>query len=189
MSFITFLIESILITFPTPILNHVFCSNWLIFIRFCLHYHAILSHGVKFASKKHEKIDETEQKTWFKIGVGKVIKIFSIRNVMNDIPWSLKVLSNDTRGDIPSKTHDFSCFFILSDHCRDFYRKCAHYDITSRSRASILRVGVRSRDKLDSRILRLSQLRAALSLSTSRELTNALSQILPFSTMWKKTEN
>ena len=111
MSFITFLIENILVTFPTPILNHVFWSFSLIFTRFCLHYHAILSHNGKFASKKHEKINEIEQKTRFKIGVGKVMKIFSIGNARNHIPWSLKVLSRDARGDIPLKNHDFFIFF------------------------------------------------------------------------------
>jgi hypothetical protein len=139
MLFLTFLMENIFITFPTPILNHVFCSISSIFTGFCLHYHAILSHNGKFASKKHEKINEIEQKTRFKIGVGKVMKIFSIGNARNDIPWSLKVLSRDARGDIPLKNHDFFIFFILSVLCRDFYRKSTYCDITLRRHAFLLR--------------------------------------------------
>ena len=43
-----------------------------------------------------------------------MMKIFSIRNVRNDIPWSLKVLSSDVRGDIllekPLFFHVFSSY-------------------------------------------------------------------------------
>ena len=39
-----------------------------------------------------EFFDEIMQKICFKIGVGKSMKIFFIRNVPNIIPWPLKVL-------------------------------------------------------------------------------------------------
>jgi hypothetical protein len=67
------------------------------------------------------------------------MKIFSIRNVRNDIPCPLKVLSRDARGDIPLKNHDFSYVFILSVFCRDFYSKSTHCDITLRRHAFLLR--------------------------------------------------
>ena len=37
--------------------------------------------------------DEIEQKIWFKLGVGKLMKIFFMRNVPNNISWSLGVFA------------------------------------------------------------------------------------------------
>ena len=39
-----------------------------------------------------EFFDEIMQKIWFKIGVGKSMKMFFIRNVPNNIPCPLEVL-------------------------------------------------------------------------------------------------
>ena len=89
MLFGTFLMKNIFINFPTLILNHVFCSisskNPMISIG-CVCTTLLYSHTtIKFASKKHEIFNEIEQKTWFKIGVGKLMKIFYIRNAPNNI--------------------------------------------------------------------------------------------------------
>ena len=58
--------------------------------------------------------DEIEQKIWFKIGVGKLMKIFFMRNVPNNISWSLGVLAVTSEMISPRKPwkkfHDFSCF-------------------------------------------------------------------------------
>ena len=66
MLFGTFLMKNIFINFPTPILNHVFCSisskNPMIFIG-CVCTTLLYSHTtIKFASKKHENFNEIEQK-------------------------------------------------------------------------------------------------------------------------------
>ena len=41
--------------------------------------------------------DEIEQKIWFKLGVGKLMKIFFMRNVPNNISWSLGVFAGRLR--------------------------------------------------------------------------------------------
>ena len=64
---------------------------------------------------KHMKIveffDEIMQKIWFKIGVGKSMKIFFIRNVPNNIPWSLKVFPMMPVTIFPRKTMKNASFF------------------------------------------------------------------------------
>ena len=56
--------------------------------------------------------DEIMQKIWFKIGVGKLMKIFFMRNVPNNILWPLKVSPVMPETIFPRKTikfHAFSC--------------------------------------------------------------------------------
>ena len=59
--------------------------------------------------------DEIEQKIWFRLGVGKLMKIFFMRNVPNNISWSLGVFAVTSETIFPRKTmifHAFSCFLI-----------------------------------------------------------------------------
>ena len=55
------------------------------FHRFCLHCHAVFAHNHQVRFKKTWIFNEIEQKTWFKIGVGKLMKIFFMRNIPNNI--------------------------------------------------------------------------------------------------------
>ena len=57
--------------------------------------------------------DEIRQKLLFKIGVGNLIKIFSIRNAPNNIPWSLKVSLLMPDAIFPPKTMIFSWFLCF----------------------------------------------------------------------------
>ena len=70
-----------------------------------------------------EFFDEIMQKLWFKIGVGKLMKIFFIRNVPNNIPWSLKVFPVMPVTIFPRKTMKNSCFFLPVCHCGTLYSK------------------------------------------------------------------
>ena len=89
----------------------------------CLHYHVVFTHNPPVYFKKHEIFNEIERNAWFKIGVGKLMKIFFMRNVPNNIPWLLKVFPVLPVTIFPRKTMNFSCLFMFSDHCRDFYSK------------------------------------------------------------------
>ena len=64
-----------------------------------------------------------QQKICFKIGVGKSMKIFFIRNVPNNIPWSLKVFPVMPVTIFPRKTMKNSCFFLPVCHCGTLYSK------------------------------------------------------------------
>ena len=99
-----------------------FIKKYNDFHRFCMHYHAVFAHNHQVCFKKHANFNEIEQKTWFKIGVGKVMKIIFIRNVPNNIPWSLKVSPVTLETIFPRKAMIFSRFFMFCDYCRDFYR-------------------------------------------------------------------
>ena len=57
--------------------------------------------------------DEIMSKTWFKMRVGKLMKIFFMRNVPNNIPWSLKVFPVMFQTVFPPKTIKISCFSCL----------------------------------------------------------------------------
>ena len=83
--------------------------------------------------------DEIMQKIWFKIGVGKLMKIFFMRNVPNNIPWSLNVSPVTSETIFPRKPLNFSCFFMFADYCRDFYSKCMHCGIALQKRAFLVR--------------------------------------------------
>ena len=114
----TFLMKNIFINFPTPILNHIFCSisskNAMFFIGFVCTTMLYSHITIKFASKNHEIFNEIEQKTWFKIGVGKLMNIFFMSNVSNNIPWSQnqsECVSGDVWDDISSKNHEIFMFF------------------------------------------------------------------------------
>ena len=54
------------------------------------------------------------QKLWFKIEVGKLMKIFFIRNVLNNIPWSLKVFPVMPVTIFPRKTMKIHAFSYQS---------------------------------------------------------------------------
>ncbi len=62
-------------------------------------------------------------KTWLKIGVGNLMKIFFIRNVPNNIPWSLKMLPVMPATIFPRKTIKNSRFFMYADYCRASHSK------------------------------------------------------------------
>ena len=119
MLFGTFLMKNIFIKIPTPILDHIFCKisskNAMIFIGFVCTTILYSCISIKFGSKKHEIFNQIEQKTWLKIGVGNLMKIFFIRNVPNNISWSLKEFSVMSVAIFPWKTikkHVFSCLLI-----------------------------------------------------------------------------
>ena len=54
------------------------------------------------------------------------MKIFFIRNVPNNIPWSLKMFPVMYVTIFPRKTMKNSCFFMYVDYCRASYSKCMH---------------------------------------------------------------
>ena len=83
--------------------------------------------------------DEIEQKIWFKIGVGKSMKIFFIRNVPNNIPWSLEVFPVMPVTIFPRKPVKNPCFFMFADYCRDSNSKCMHYSIALQKRVCFMR--------------------------------------------------
>ena len=60
--------------------------------------------------ENHWFFDEIEQKSWSKIGVGKLIKIFFMRNAPNNILWSVKVSPMMPETIFPRKTMIFSWF-------------------------------------------------------------------------------
>ena len=88
--FVTFLMKNIFIKFPTPILNHHFfmisSKNAMFSIGFIDTFMMYPHTTIKFATKKHENFNQMYQKICFKIGVGNLMKIFFIRNVVNNIP-------------------------------------------------------------------------------------------------------
>ena len=85
------------------------------FHRFCLYYHAVAVHNHQVCFKKHEIFNEIEQKTWFKIGVGKLMKIFFMWNVPNNIPWPLKVSPVISETIFPRKPIKNACGFMFRD--------------------------------------------------------------------------
>ena len=109
------------------------------FHRLCLHYHAVFVHNHQVWLKKHENFNEIEQNTWFKIGVGKSMKIFFMTNAPNNIPWPPKVSPVMFETIFPRKTMNFSCFFMFSDYCRVSYSKCMHCGIALQKRAFLVR--------------------------------------------------
>ena len=96
---------------------------FICFISTILMYSHISHITIKFASKKHEIFNEIMQKLWFKIGVRKSMKIFFIRNVPNNIPWSLKVFSGMPVTIFPRKPMKKSFFFLPVCHCGTLYSK------------------------------------------------------------------
>ena len=120
--------KNIFIKFPTPILNYIFykisSKNAMIFIGFVCTTILYSCISIKFGSKKHENFNVFEQKTWLKIGVGNLMKIFFIRNVPNNSPWSLKMSPVMHATIFPRKTMKNSRFFMYADYCRASYSKC-----------------------------------------------------------------
>ena len=90
MLFETFLMKNIFIDFPTPILKHIFCHIQLKISCFLEANLIVICEHIMIVQiipmKIIEIFDEIMQKLWFKIGVGKSMKIFFIRNVPNIIP-------------------------------------------------------------------------------------------------------
>ena len=129
MFFGTFLIKYIFINFPTPILNHIFCSISLKFSCFLQQTWRLCTTTADKTYENHWIFYEVMQKIWFKIGVGKSMKIFFIRNVPSNIPWSLKVFPVMPVTLVPRKNIKISCFFMFADYYRDSNSKCMHYSI------------------------------------------------------------
>ena len=127
MLFGTFLMKNIFIDFPTPILKHIFCYIQLKNSCFLEVNLIVLCEYIMIVQLKPMKIieifDEILQKWCFKIGVGKSMKIFFIRNVPNNIPWSLKVFLVMPVTIFPRKTMKNSCFFLPVWHCGTLYSK------------------------------------------------------------------
>ena len=112
MLFGTFLTKNIFIDFPTHILKHIFCYIQLKNSCFLEANLIVIREYIMIAQIKPMKIieffDKIMQKICFKIGVGKSMKIFFIRNVPNNIPWSLKVFSAMPVTIFPRKTMNIS---------------------------------------------------------------------------------
>ena len=87
-----------------------------------------------------ECFDEIMQKIWFKIGVGKLMKIFFIRNVPNNIPWSLKIFPVMSVMIFPRKTikkiHVFPCLAITVGSP---IVNAPHYSIALQKRVFLMR--------------------------------------------------
>ena len=118
----TFLMKNISTKISARILNHVFCS---ISVKMSCFFEAnlIVMYGYDVVVKtKPMKIigffDEIMSKTWFKMRVGKLMKIFFIRNVPNNIPLPLKMFPVMPLAPLPRKSMIFSCVFMFSDYCR-----------------------------------------------------------------------
>ena len=113
----TFLMKNIFIKFPTHILNYIFASfhqkNTMLFIGFVCTTILYSCISIKFGSKKHENFNVFEQKTWLKIGVGNLMKIFFIRNAPNNSSWSLKMSPVMHATIFPRKTMKNSRFFMF----------------------------------------------------------------------------
>ena len=86
----------------------------------------------------HWIFDEIMQKVCFKIGVGKSMKIFFIRNAPNNIAWPQKVLSVMPVTMFPRKTMKNSRLFMFVDYCRESYCKYIHYKNLGVERAPTL---------------------------------------------------
>ena len=117
----------------------------MVFARFRWKFHAFCSKLDGYVRLQQTKLmktigffDEIMQKIWFKIGVGKSTKIFFIRNVPNNIPWSLKVFPVMPVTIFPRKTAKNQCFY-----CRDSNSKCVHYGIALQKRVCFMREGSR----------------------------------------------
>ena len=115
MMFGTFLMKNIFIDFPTPILNHNFCMISLKNSCFLEANLIVICEHIMIVQIIPMKIigifDEIMQKLWFKIGVGKSMKIFFIRNVPNNITLSLEVFLVMPVTIFPRKTMKNSSFF------------------------------------------------------------------------------
>ena len=116
----TFLMKNIFTKISAHILNHVFCS---ISVKISCFFEANLivmyGYDVVVQTKPMKIIgffDEIMSKTWFKMRVGKLMKIFFMRNVPNNIPWSLKVFPVMFQTVFPPKTIKKNMFFILLHH-------------------------------------------------------------------------
>ena len=124
MVFRTFHMKNIFINFPTRIwtmflLNFVEKSND--FRMFRLYYRAVFAHNHQVCFKKAWKIQRNWAKTWFKNGVGNLMKIFFMWNVPNNYSWSLRVSAVMFKTIFLRKTMKFSWFFMFVDYCRDSY--------------------------------------------------------------------
>ena len=143
MLFGTFLMKNIFINFPTPILNHHFCTISskfsMIFIGISYTFMMYSHTTIKFATKKHEIFNRMYWKIYFNIGVGKSTKIFFIRNVANNILLSLKMFPVMPLAPLPRKSMIFSCVFMFSDYCRVSYSKCMHCGSALQKRALLVR--------------------------------------------------
>ena len=118
MLFGTFLMKNIFIDFPTPILKHIFCYIWLKISCFLQANLIVMWEYIMRVQIKPMKsigfFDEIMQKICFKIGVGKSMKIFFIRNVPNNIPWPLKVLPVMPVTMFPFKNHKKHVFHVCA---------------------------------------------------------------------------
>ena len=139
----TFLMKNIFIKFPTPISNHVFCSFSLKISCFFEPNLMLVYECRIVVQTKPMKIigffDEIMQKIWFKMRVGKLMKIFFMRNVSNTIPWSLKVFPMMPETTFPPKSIKKSWFFMFVDNCRDSYSNSMHYSISLLKRTFFVR--------------------------------------------------
>ena len=115
MLFGTFLMKNIFIKFPTPILNHIFykisSKNAIIFIGFVCTTILYSCISIKFGSKKHENFNEIAE-NMVENRSRKFDEKKIIRNVPNNIPWSLKMLPVMHATIFPRKTMKNSRFFF-----------------------------------------------------------------------------
>ena len=103
-----------------------FIKNINDFHMFCLYYHAVFAHNHQVCFKKHEIFNEIEMKTWFKIWVEILMKMFSMWIAPGRHSWPLKVCAVVSEMIFPRKNTKISCFFMYADYCRVSYSKCMH---------------------------------------------------------------
>ena len=76
--------------------------------------------------ENHWFFDEIMRKTWSKIWVGNLMKIFSMWIAPRRHSCPIKVCTVVSEMIFPRKTIKFSWFFMYADYCRVSYSKCMH---------------------------------------------------------------
>ena len=103
-----------------------FIKNINDFHVFCPYYRTVYAQNHQVCFKKHEIFNEIEMKTWFKIWVDILMKIFSMRIAPRQYSWPLRVSAVVSEMIFPRKTVIFAWFFMYLDYCRVSYSKCMH---------------------------------------------------------------
>ena len=139
MLFGTFLRKNIFIDFPTPILNYIFCSISLKISCFLQQTWQLCTTTADKTLWKsldfwwnHAK-NIVQNRSW------KIDENIFIRNVPNNIPWSLKMFPVMCVTIFPRKTVKNPCFFMFADYCRDSNSKYTHHSTALQTRVFFMR--------------------------------------------------
>ena len=139
MLFGTFLMKNIFINFPTPILNHGFCSISLKISCFLQHTWQLCTTTADKTYEKHWIFWWNHAKNIVQNRSWKIDEIFFIRNVANNIPWSLKVFPVMPVTIFPRTPIKNPCFFMFGDYCRDSNSKYTHHNTALQQRVFFMR--------------------------------------------------